>query len=311
MSSLEAARAAAPEAPESDEAAKAEDGVEYGTDLLRTSVRPSTSGGHEWTRTPGRLAPAGFEPVDGLADRLGRVGRDGTVRLVVGRGDATSRTYRVPGDESFANRLLFGGPQPQLREPLRGLGQALSRLHADGMPSPAERLGPPRGLLRLDTWLSGRAPVARAAYVGSQMRRRLGPERWTRITDWCRQVTEDTDVTLVHGAPGLGSLVVGDATGPAALLTGEDVAVAPWYFDLGWVLGELVELRWQLGRDQQGWQLLLEAFFEGYGRDVGSQWNRVAALRILLHVHDIAAYVGWHEAGFDHYASFLMFLIDL
>ncbi|MEU6550264.1 hypothetical protein ABZ915_08235 [Streptomyces sp. NPDC046915] len=302
MSGLEAIPAA-PAVPEGV--------VEYGTDLLRTTVRPLTSGGHEWTRTCGRLAPTGFRPVGGLGDRLTAAGRDGAVRPAVGQGDATSRRYTVAGGESVANRLLSAGPRPQLREPLRGLGRTLNRLHADGPPPSAQRLGPPRGLIRLDTWLAGRAPAARAAYVGSQLRGRLGPERWSKATDWCRQVTEDTDVTLVHGAPGLGSLVVGDAVDPAALLTGEDLAVAPWYFDLGWVLGELVELKWQLGGDQQEWQLLLEVFFEGYGRDLGAQWNRVAALRILLHVHDIAAYVGWHTAGFDHYATFLMFLIDL
>ncbi|MCX4762881.1 hypothetical protein OG562_18245 [Streptomyces sp. NBC_01275] len=286
------------------------DVTEYGTGLLHTAVR-ALPDGHQWTRTVGPLAPAAFQPVTGLGDRLTAVGRDGAARLAVGRAEGRGRVYTVPGGESVANRLLSQGPLPQLREPMRGLGLALHRLHAEGPPPPTERLGPPRGLVRLDTWLAGRAPVARAAYVGDQLRHRLGPERWSRVTAWCREVAEDADVTLAHGAPGLGSLVAGGDGGPAALLTGEDLAVAPWYFDLGWVLGELVELKWQLGGDQQGWQLLLEALFEGYGRDVGAQWNRLAALRILLHVHDIAAYVGWHTAGFDHYATFLTFLVDL
>jgi len=294
----------------------APDELEYGTDLLRTRVS-AVPGGHEWTRTTGRLAPDPFRSATGLGDRLAVADERGAVRLAVGHGSPTSRTYRIAGGESVANGLLSSGPLPELREPMRGLGLALRRLHADGPPGGGTgagsdpRPGPPRGLLRLDTWLAGRAPVARAAYVGAQLRGRLGPERWGRVTDWCHQVREDADVTLVHGAPGLGSLIAGDGTGSAALLTGEDLAVAPWYFDLGWVLGELVELRWQLGGDQQGWQLLLEALFEGYGRDAGEQWNRLAALRILLHVHDIAAYVGWHTAGFDHYATFLTFLVDL
>ncbi|MFE9170732.1 hypothetical protein ACFYNZ_14600 [Streptomyces kebangsaanensis] len=284
--------------------------MEYGTDLLRTRVS-ALPGGHEWTRTTGRLAPEPFRTATGLEHRLAAAGRADAVRLAVGHGGPTSRVYQVAGGESVANALLTVGPLPQLREPLRGLGLALSRLHAGGPPNADPPPGPPRGLRRLDTWLAGRAPVARAAYVGAELRSRLGPERWSRVTAWCRRTGEDSDVTLVHGAPGLGSLVPGDGDGTATLLTGEDLAVAPWYFDLGWVLGELVELRWQLGGDQQGWQFLLEALFEGYGRDVGEQWNRVAALRILLHVHDIAAYVGWHTAGFDHYATFLMFLIDL
>ncbi|MDF6019132.1 hypothetical protein [Streptomyces sp. JH34] len=284
----------------------------YGTDLLRTSVRPvPRDRGWEWTRTTGPLAPVAFQPLTGLGDRLAAVGREGSVRLAVGRTEGPGRVYAVGGQESVANRLLSDGPLPVLHKPLHGLGLALAGLHADGPPPGTEPLGPPRGLVRLDTWLSGRAPVARAAYVGAQLQRRLGPERWARVTGWCRDVTEDTDVTLVHGAPGIGSLVVESDTGQASLLSGEDLAVAPWYFDLGWVLGELVELRWQLGGDRQGWQVLLEALFEGYGRDAGEEWNRMAVLRILLHVHDIAAYVGWHTAGFDHYTTFLIFLIDL
>ncbi|MEV8453907.1 hypothetical protein AB0467_17640 [Streptomyces sp. NPDC052095] len=303
MNSPEAARAAV------DDGARP---TEYGTDLLHTSVRAAPDGpGWEWTRTTGPLAPSAFQPPTGLGDRLAAVGRGSSVRLAVGRAAGADRIYSVRGQESVANRLLSDGPSPELREPLRGLGDTLARLHAGGPPPEAERLGPPRGLLRLDTWLAGRAPVARAAYVGAQMRHRLGPERWVRVTDWCREAAEDTAVTLVHGAPGLGSLVVEGDTGRASLLSGEDLAVAPRYFDLGWVLGELVELKWQLGGDRQGWQLLLEAFFEGYGQDAGDRWNQLAALRILLHVHDIAAYVGWHTAGFDHYTTFLLFLIDL
>ncbi|MFF8646408.1 hypothetical protein [Streptomyces sp. NPDC015345] len=143
------------------------------------------------------------------------------------------------------------------------------------------------------------------------MQRSLGAERWARVNKWYRTITEDTDVTLVHGAPGLGSLVSGASPESTAILTGEDLAVAPWYYDLGWVLGELVELRWHLGGDQQAWQVLVDALFEGYGRDLGVWWNQAAALRTLLHVHDIAAYVGWHSSGFNQYASFLAFLIDL
>ncbi|MET9678860.1 hypothetical protein [Streptomyces coeruleorubidus] len=284
--------------------------AEYGTDLLRTSVR-AVPGGHEWTRAPGPSAPEPFRPVTGPAGRAAVVGGDGAAFLTVGRPVGEGRLYTVEGGESVANRLLSAGPSPRLREPLRGLGLALRRLHDGGPPPVAERLGPPRGLVRLDTWLDGRAPVPPAAYVGAQLRTRLGPRRWSRAVDWSRGITEDTDVTLVHGAPGLGSLVAGSGVGPDALLTGEDLAVAPWYFDLGWVLGELIELRWQLGGDQEDWQLLLEALFDGYGRDLGDEWSRAAALRILLHVHDIAAYVGWHTAGFDHYATFLTFLLDL
>ncbi|AVZ73524.1 hypothetical protein SLUN_16375 [Streptomyces lunaelactis] len=66
-----------------------------------------------------------------------------------------------------------------------------------------------------------------------------------------------------------------------------------------------------MGGDKESWQALTSALFEGYGRELGQEWKSMAALRILLHVHDIAAYVDDFDRGFDHYCDFLRFLVDL
>ncbi|MGJ5755226.1 hypothetical protein FB563_3444 [Streptomyces puniciscabiei] len=286
--------------------------ADFGTDLLHTTVR-SIPGGYEWRRAPGTAAPAPFRrPSDELLDLLVQPGDEALARWAPAAADGPARIYRVHGRESVANRLLTSGPQPELADPLRGFGALLRGLHDAGpVHTAALAPQPPRGLDRLNTWLGGRAPVARAAWVAAELRARLGEDRWSKILGWTEQLNEDTAVTLVHGAPGLGSLVTNTAGRPAELLVGEDLAVAPWYFDLGWAVGEIVELRWQLGGEQENWQLLLEALFEGYGRELGTHWAATAAIRILLHVHDIAAYVGWHTMGFEHYAGFLIFLIDL
>ncbi|MGW2329934.1 flavoprotein [Streptomyces sp. NPDC001700] len=312
------------EAGEADEEAGEQAGEEaeaseFGTGLLRTRVRALPGGGHRWRRTPGPLAPVPFqppvpgephaEPRAGWTDAADRAGADGA-RLVAGTADGPARLYDVRGGVSAAHLLLHGAPAATLEKPLHALGQLLRTVH--DRPAPAGLPpGPSRGLTRLGDWLSGRSASPRAACAQGQVRRSLGEERWARLRCWYRATVTDSATTLAHGAAGLGSLVVDRTSGGVDLLIGEDVCTAPWYVDLGWVVGELVELQWQLGGDKDAWQTLTDALFEGYGRDLGEEWNRTAALRILLHVHDIAAYLDDFDHGFDHYCGFLRFLVDL
>ncbi|WP_223768477.1 flavoprotein [Streptomyces huiliensis] len=289
----------------------AEPGTEFGTGLLRTSVHPLPSGGARWRRTPGPLAPAPFAPTDAEPYGLLRgVGDLGGVRPALGVPHGPARLYDVGAEVSAAHVLLHEGPVADLEKPLHGLGRLLNAVHGLRPPAGAPA-GPPRGWRRLGDWLAGRAVSPRAACAQAQLRRGLGEERWAKALAWYERTVTDPDVTLAHGSPGLGSLVVDRATGGTDLLTGEDLGTAPWYVDLGWVVGELVELQWQVGGDKGAWQSLTDALFEGYGRDLGPEWNAVPVLRILLHVHDIAAYLDDFEHGFTHYRDFLRFLIDL
>ncbi|MEU1277928.1 flavoprotein [Streptomyces sp. NPDC005805] len=300
---------------------------EFGTGLLHTAVhaRPLPSGGRLWRRTPGPLAPAPFEQHTRELARLleeapgrtapveagrpaGSSGPSG--RLVVGAVDGGSRLYDVCGETSLAHLVLNEGPRPAFAGPLRELGRLLRALHDTRPPGPLP-YRPSRGLRRLDDWLAGRAAVPRAACALGEVRRSLGEERWSLLRGWRDGIATDPTAVLCHGAAGLGSLVVNPDEGTQDLLVGEDLYAGPWYADVGWVVGELVELQWQVGGDKEDWQRLTDAFLEGYGRDLGPEWNRIAALRILLHVHDIAAYLEGFEHGFDHYSGFLRFLVDL
>ena len=152
--------------------------------------------------------------------------------------------------------------------------------------------------------------VGDAAVARDRLRTSLGAERWDLVRTWCRAARTGTRV-LSHGAPGLGSLVVGGRhTGPV-LLTGEDLSAAHWSFDLGWIVGELVELAWQLGWDGARWQPLLDALFAGYGDDLGAAWHRCASVRVLLHVHDFCAYTDRTSRALPAYGDFVCFLVDL
>ncbi|MGW5947980.1 flavoprotein [Streptomyces celluloflavus] len=298
-----AAAAAAPEQPRP--------GAEFGTGLLRTSCHPLPAGGHRWRREPGPLAPTPVRAAGGEMYRLLQgIGELGGARLALGTPDGPARRYDVRGEVSAAHLLLHQGPAAELAEPLRHLGRLLRAVH-DLEPPAGTPAGTSRGLTRLDDWLTGRAADPRAACAQGQVRRSLGEERWAQVRAWHTRTVTDTDTTVAHGAAGLGALVVGRDPSGVDLLTGEDVCLAPWYVDLGWVVGELVELQWQVGGDKGAWQSLTDALFEGYGRDLGPRWKELAALRILLHVHDIAAYLDDFDRGFDHYCDFLRFLIDL
>ncbi|MFP3988999.1 flavoprotein [Streptomyces sp. E11-3] len=295
--------AATPEQPGPD--------AEFGTGLLRTSVHDLPTGGHRWHREPGPLAPTPFQPAGGEAYRLLRgIGELGDARLAMGTAEGPARRYDVRGDVSAAHLLLRQGPAAELAKHLHDLGRLLRAVH-DLEPPAGPRTGPSRGLARLGDWLTGRAASPRAACAQGQVRRSLGEARWAQVLAWHSQTVADPDTALAHGAAGLGSLIVDRDTGGIDLLVGEDVCGSPWYVDLGWVVGELVELQWQVGGDKGAWQSLTDALFEGYGRDLGQRWKQIAALRILLHVHDIAAYLEDFDRGFDHYCDFLRFLIDL
>ncbi|MEV7439572.1 hypothetical protein AB0O22_00110 [Streptomyces sp. NPDC091204] len=285
--------------------------VRFGTGLLRTTVH-----GGLWIREPGPLAPAGFHP---LPAALPETPRTPGVRLVYGEElPGGARAYRgLSGDESVAGHLLRHGPHPGLRPALHALGRALAALHTAPVPvsAPAGPPAPPtasRGWDRLDAWLAGRAPEVWAAQAASVLRERLGAERWHRLRDWTAELAADQALVVSHGAPGLGSLVanpVSDpAEGPVELLAGEDLCLAPWYSDVGWAVGELTELAWQLGGDGAAWQRLVDGVEEGYGRPLGPLRPRLAALRIALHLHDYTAYVGWQPETVERFAGFLGYL---
>ncbi|MEU1243646.1 hypothetical protein ABZ388_25100 [Micromonospora parva] len=287
-------------------------GRDFGTGLLVTAVRPEPAGGYRWRRAPGPLAPAPFVPTGTAPRRLGTARPGATsVHWVVGEPDGDARTYRVRGTTSVAAVLLGNGPEPAMASLLHGLGQALRELHAQPLPPGVAAGGAPRGLVRFTRWLNGRSPHPRGAYAESLLRSRLGGAALARVREHTAQIAAADERVLCHGAPGLGSLIPAEGESAAAdALIGEDVCAAPWYYDLGWVLGELVELQWYLGGDRPAWQLLINALLDGYGRELDDRWRETVAFRVLLHVHDYISYVGWEPKVFDKYTGFARHLLS-
>ncbi len=298
--------------------AAAEAGHEFGTGLLHTRVRRGPDGtGWVWVRRPGPNAPSPFAelvtPPAGDTDDTRRA-LDSRARLLDGvpaDGEPGARSYRVAEAESVAGRLLREGPDPDLVPALRATGALLRVLH--GRPRETCPPGPARPVLRMRAWFAGRAPRVAAVRAGELLRSRIGNVRWTRLATWAAAAEPTAGggpALALHGAPGLGSVVVDRETGEATLLGGEDAGIGPWRHDVGWMLGELVEMRWCAGGDHDRWAALAAAVVEGYGTDPGPGSHRWVALRVALHLHDFSAYVGWHPDELERYAPFLAALVD-
>ncbi|MFC4565490.1 flavoprotein [Nocardiopsis mangrovi] len=280
----------------------------FGTALRRTAIRRAPGDAFVWTHRPGPLLPAGFTPADpALADAVADA--PGPVRFAFGGADPTRRDYTVPGRDSVAGLLIENGPDTGLDGLLNGLGAALRHLH-DNAPVPRTGSAPP-GLARLERWLAGRAAIPEAAAAERLLRGTMGEKAWAALRSWTAEELEAADPVRVHGAPMLGTLVPDGDRASAALLTGADLGTAARAYDLGFVLGELIEMRWRHGGEAGAWQRLADALEEGYGAELGAAAHRAATLRIALHVHDYTASATWDPGEITRYGAFLTVLAGL
>lgn len=333
---------------------------EYGTRYLRITVRYLGDAGFSWQRVPG---PAHDRPQTPPSPEAGAalravgsaVAASGSgARLAFGEWDAASEgggvLYRVPAAVSVA-RLLPSGDETGHRlsvGALADVGRTLRRLH-DVPWEFGEPVPPHHGVRRLLTWLSGTAWAAsesaprndpKNAPDDSRLRAlahdRLGPRLWARLTDWAeaaRQPPGRGGAVLLHGAPSTGWLVPSPAGDHSVLLTGEEVTGGDPALDLGWVLGELHELRSAatrgLGAAGQAQPVdypaaaraLLAGYLrkeEGTGTGLFTEDDtaalppgtaQAATLRIAIHMRDFASFVGWHE-DLRHYADLLAETLD-
>ncbi|CAL9327099.1 hypothetical protein [Streptomyces sp. SudanB182_2057] len=285
----------------------------YGTGLLSTEVHAKGTGGYLWRRAPGPSAPCPFTLVPPvLEEAITGLPQDGVGRFVLGNTQDQTRVYHVGDDTSVAERALREGPGEGLDSVLHAVGGLLARLHSlpEHLAAHSDLPAGSAGMSRLTAWWSGRPANGQATTARELLRTELGSDNWQLMQRWL-DLADSQPAVVSHGAPTLGSVIHAGPDHQVELLTGENLCVAPWYADLGWLVGEIVELAWHHGASHSQWQAVLNALFEGYGRDLGTHWNRAAALRIALHLHDYSAYVALNPLEIRRYASFLSHLISL
>ncbi|MFD8980128.1 hypothetical protein [Streptomyces sp. NPDC059564] len=297
--------------------------AEYGTGLQTTRVLRAPDGGFLWWQGPGaQVAGPLLAPAAHLVPRL--PDDTGAALLTVPERAGAGLLHRVGGSASAAAWLRDFRPRARalVAHSLASAARALRTLHAVPVPPPEELpLGAPPGLGRLRDWAHGSGELRERALAC------WGAERMERLLGWAADLAPDPvrDLvpapahgpvqgpapaarSLIHGWASLGALIPPLSRGRVALLTGEDLAAGRPELDLGWLLGELVELAWttphQNPADLQ--RLLLEAY--GPGPDpvlVG----RSAVLRVVTHMQDFATYRGWDDELLG-YIAFTAELID-
>jgi hypothetical protein len=281
----------------------------FATGFQRTTVTRLPDGTHRWVREagedrPGPLSAPGPRERHALAALAPGPVALSLPRPVGGRPDAPGALhYRVPGAVSAAQLLgydLDADGRVRVAAALRGTGALLRGVHTGVRPGDVPP-GRPVAVDRLESWLRHGAGPRAAQLLHQRARRVLGEHRLERLRHWCGCLAGGPGAPWValHGAPSTGGLVLSSQPGGDALFGGEDLARGPAEFDLGWLLGELLEQRilaaaqgsarpWLAG--------LAEELLAGYGAPADTATTgRAAVLRIATHLHDFAAYVGWHH----------------
>ncbi|MFD5695706.1 hypothetical protein [Streptomyces rubiginosohelvolus] len=327
--------------------------AEYGTGLQVTRVHRAPDGGlggtgaFLWWHGPGPLRVGSLRvPVRSaaLVPDLGPVATAALLATGTPYGDGL--LHRAAGSASAAAWLR--DPRPQagrlVAHALAAAARALRALHGVPLP-PGPQPPPPPGVRRLREWAAGTGPLAPAA---ARLRRRArevwGVDRTERLLGWADDAVRPSGpgapVVPLHGWASTGSLVPPRSRGRVALLTGEDLGAGRRELDLGWMLGDLVELAWSspLHRAAESAGLLsvtdLQRVFlgayeadgsdthgsEGGGRERGDHGpagpvydpvavGRCAVLRVVTHMRDFATYCEWSDELLD-YLAFTAELID-
>lgn len=126
----------------------------------------------------------------------------------------------------------------------------------------------------------------------------LGQDRIDEIVGWVDEMPREQ---LVHGRAGFGPTVVPEFNGTSAsVLFGDEIAYGPRDFDLSWVLGDLLvgEHMTTLGHPETAAkrrEIITEcrdSFLIAYGPTSDMVLaGRITILRVLLELHDSAAYL--------------------
>ncbi|MBB6174690.1 hypothetical protein HNR23_004750 [Nocardiopsis mwathae] len=136
--------------------------------------------------------------------------------------------------------------------------------------------------------------------------RRLGRPRW----DHLRAVVSmhgPGDV-LVHGWFGLGNCAI---QGPSSVhaMIGEEIGMAPPGMDVGFLIGQLTEIRAFVRPQNGGATPDIHALLDGYG-PAPTNTRAWSALGILLHLNDYSRYVSCDPAVAPLYADLAATVLD-
>lgn len=268
---------------------------ETATGYLTTTLTVSAGGEHTLVRRAGADRPQRPAPSSAhLAQVAQAVGS--ACRTSPGQSLGGGWRHPVPGPASLAPLLTAGMLDAPLLRLCGSVGTLLAEVHAT---APREPLDEPSGLGRLRAW-SAAGPRA-AGQALDVVADELGADGLAALLADLDTAAAGTRATTLLGAPGSQAVYPDPGGGPPTVLVTDEMACGAPAWDLGWFVGELVER--SLGAPDAGDALeraarqLLRAHAETAGTQTSPQHVAdAAAARILVHVHDYASYVGWHDS---------------
>ncbi|MBT2386689.1 hypothetical protein [Streptomyces sp. ISL-11] len=279
-----------------------------------STVITRTANAYRWTHRAGTDRPLPMvAPTDAFSRAAGQASRRG-VRFVLpwvetATDGSVALAYRGPGPRSLAAMLIAGEKPADAAGLLADASGCLSAFHApvpDGMATRA-----PHGIHRLTGWMDASDGPRAAPAWHTLLRRSLGDERWCRIRAWCEEFARPQQPYIVHGAAGTGVIIPSaDNLLQAGFLAGSEEAASHREFDLGWLLGELHESAALDDQDPVYLGELRDAFVSSYEGRIDERLLRIATtLRVIIHAHDFAAYLGWSR-DLQNYTKIIVELVD-
>lgn len=248
-----------------------------------------------WSFGPGADRPEPLRAVNpAVWGALERLSSD-LAQVSVGWSDGPRRHHLAAGSTDLSQHLR-SAIQPSLdlaSSAAAGIGLFLRGL--THVPLPELQPAPPAALLRLAGWLDNDDVNWCASEMFERLRRHVGESRLTEYRGW---IEELRCTHLVHGRAGLRTAVLPEAAAPATILVGDELASGPRDFDLAWALGEIYVDRnratqWGARREpaDERWRIAMDALVTAYGPGTDIvQVGRMTLLRVLLELHDSAAY---------------------
>lgn len=275
----------------------------FGTRNIRTVVRDTGNGRYIWMRRTGTDAPAPLaRPEDRLRARIRAAIPLVGVSVQFAEDSSEPLCYEMTGSVPAAAVLRTGRADIDsgVADLLRAVGAALRALHE--LPAVAGLPHVPPGVIRARDWFAGGGESVSAQRLWSLAHDRLGTHRMEHLREFTERVNSSSaNHSVLHGNPALAQIVPSEGSGDGTLIMGEDVCNGDPVFDVSWLIGEIAELHDSHKRGMRqipgaDYTLLGWSFLQGYGSiPEADTLAKVSALRTMVHAHDYASYVGWHD----------------
>lgn len=255
---------------------------------LTSSLRLRRRDGDALVRAVGPAARTPFSPLP--ADLQELAGRETeTWRWHCGEGTTSERRYAVPEQARSLADLALTAPKdvPDWQAAVQSIGAALGRLHTL-TPRLGPNDGPPQGLHRVRSFLTGEVPDGRPSALREHCLAHLSSGMLDALLDDCDRAMTPRAGVRSHGWAGLSRWFPHD--GGAVGLVGEDLGLAAPEHDLAAVLAQVAEL----GFFRAPFRSFLTlddarvALLRGYPVAVDHEWlDREVRLGVVRHVHDV------------------------